>query len=82
MTRYKAEIMERMGHYETSVSVRAGSSKVFVGFDVANRFAGADLLISADDALALADHLALVAHEVKANIAADAAAPADLETSN
>ena len=69
--RFLGELMERIGHHNTSVSVRAGSSRVFVGVDFSHRFAGQDILITTEDARRMAKALFDVADEVDAEMEAD-----------
>lgn len=68
-----------MGHYETCVTVHPGSSKVFIGVDVADRFSTIDGMLSTQGARILAENLIKIADQVDAEIAEDAAADALLE---
>lgn len=80
MKTFKGELMERIGcNWETRVSVRPGSSKVFIGHDYKGRYAGADILISTDDAREMARALLEIADQVDAEIARDAEDDAELE---
>lgn len=71
-TRFAAEISERIGYYKTCLTVRPGSSTVFLGVDVADRYATLEAMISPSQARSVAARLIDLADEVDAEIAADA----------
>lgn len=69
--RFAAEISERIGYYKTCLTVRPGSSTVFIGVDVADRYATLEAKISPGQARAVAAELIALAEQVESEIAKD-----------
>lgn len=72
--RFAAETSERIGYYKTCLTLRPGSSRVFIGVDVADRYSTLEALVSPDQARAVASQLIEFADQVDKEIAADAEA--------
>lgn len=71
--RHACELSERMGYYKTCLTVRPGSSSVFVGVDAADRYATLEAMVSPNQARTLAKDLITYADQVDEEIARDAA---------
>ena len=71
--RFACDLSERMGYYKTCLTVRPGSSSVFIGVDVSDRFATLEAMVSPEQARSVAQQLNEYADEVDEEIDHDAA---------
>lgn len=75
--RFAAETSERMAYHKTCLTIRPGSSTVFIGVDVGDRYSAIDAMVSPGTARDIAAHLIKLADDVDAEIASDNAPISD-----